>query len=127
MGAKFDEIDADKSGMLDRDEITVALKKMGKSEEDIKRELDYLDLAEIDFDGFKLLARPPPKGAAMWANLTDDELRKKFDELDTDRSGKLDRQEIAAGLRKLGRRPSEIKAELDRMQHGEVDFDGFKM
>jgi len=61
----------------------------------------------------------------------DDDLKLTFDELDTDKSGKLNRDEIRAAIKKVDPDASDDKVEemvkfADKNGDGEIDFEEFK-
>merc|ERR1711971_682588 len=62
--------------------------------------------------------------AAAFGSLSEEELKKKFDELDTDKSGKLDAQEVATALRELKVNEADIKQIIVKMGKSEIDCDG---
>merc|ERR1712048_381023 len=82
---KFDEIDTDKSGKLDEEEVAAALTQLNFDAKEIEKITLSMGKQEIDFEGFKKLA----KGEYL-ESLSDEQLREKFDEIDSDKSGKLD-------------------------------------
>jgi Ca2+-binding EF-hand superfamily protein len=53
--ATFRNIDKDGGGTVDKEEMTVALKALGKSEEVCKAMLARMPKDELDFDDFKML------------------------------------------------------------------------
>merc|ERR1712222_48547 len=55
-----------------------------------------------------------------FAKLTDEQLEEKFNEIDDDKSGKLERKEIAKALRSIGMKEKDIKKQLDSMQKPEL-------
>lgn len=79
-----------------------------------------------------MLADGPPKlgRKVLRADMSDDELRTIFDEIDTDRSGMLDVEEVDLMARRLGHEltDAQLAAAMDEMDadgSGEVDFDEF--
>merc|ERR1719238_300889 len=67
-------------------------------------------------------------GAAFggMSGLNDEQLKQKFDEIDTDKSGKLSAKEIAITLRKQKVSEADIAKVVGDLGSDEVDFDGFK-
>jgi len=63
---------------------------------------------------------------AAFGSMTDEDLKKQFDEMDQDKSGKLNAKEIATALRKLGMNETDIKQVMIKVGNEEVDFEGFK-
>jgi len=59
--AKFNEIDTDKSGMLDKEEIRKALKDLKRSDEHIEDTISKMKKDEMDFEEFKLVAAEETK------------------------------------------------------------------
>merc|ERR1712217_744475 len=66
-------------------------------------------------------------GFRNFAKSTDAELKEKFDEIDTDKNGKLSRKELSKVLRKLGKTEREIKCMYDEMGAHELTFEEFKV
>jgi len=146
--AKFDELDGDKSGKLDKDEIRKALKDLGRSDEDIEAEISKMKKDEMDFDAFRLMAKPPKKASAamgyvhsvplfgsltsafgdsMFGNMTDAELQDAFNKMDDDKSGKLSKTELAEAMRNMGKSEKTIEGVLEPMADDEeIDFAAFK-
>ncbi|CAE7828193.1 unnamed protein product, partial [Symbiodinium sp. CCMP2456] len=64
---------------------------------------------------------------SRWGQLSDEELREKFCELDADKSGKLSRQEAEDALLKLGRSVADIEKELSSWPPEEgIDLQAFR-
>ena len=57
--AAFDEIDTDRSGLLDRNELATAMRKLGKSEREVDSAMQALESSHLDFEQFKDLIVPP--------------------------------------------------------------------
>mmetsp|Transcript_6099 Transcript_6099/g.11675 ORF Transcript_6099/g.11675 Transcript_6099/m.11675 type:complete len:451 (+) Transcript_6099:75-1427(+) len=64
--------------------------------------------------------------AAAFGNLDDEHLKMKFDEIDTEKIGKLNKREVAAALRNLGLNEVDIKGITAAMGDDLIDFEGFK-
>lgn len=65
------------------------------------------------------------------ANMTEEELRKQFNEIDTDGSGAIDRTELRAALKLAKPKASDKQIEqllnmADADNSGEIDFEEFK-
>lgn len=63
---------------------------------------------------------------AAFGGLTEEELKAKFTEIDTDGGGTLDAKEVSVALRNLKMSEADIKKMTDSIGDGEVDFEGFK-
>ena len=53
-------------------------------------------------------------------------IRRAFDKVDTDKSGLLDKAEVAAALRKLKKSEDEIEMVLGSFEKEEISFEEFK-
>ncbi|CAE7478282.1 unnamed protein product [Symbiodinium natans] len=131
----FDVIDTDHSGQLmGREEISDALRELGKSQKQISRLVS--DLPEdqfLDFEGFQQLVKGK-SFASHWPwgsfsdGMTEEQLRAMFSDIDADGNGKLSREEIEQALLQLGRSHAEIDKELRKWPCEDgVDFDTFKL
>merc|ERR1712217_255299 len=65
-------------------------------------------------------------GFRNFVGCTDAELKEKFDEIDTDKNGKLSAKELSKVLRKLGKKEWEIKRIYNEMGAHELTFEEFK-
>jgi len=63
---------------------------------------------------------------AAFGSMTDEQLKAQFDEMDKDKSGKLNAKEIAAALRNLSVNEADIKQITIKVGDQELDFEGFK-
>jgi Ca2+-binding EF-hand superfamily protein len=63
---------------------------------------------------------------SAFGKMTDAELHAKFDEIDTEKLGKLNQKEVAAALRKLKLKESDIKTVTMKIGDQLIDFEGFK-
>lgn len=63
---------------------------------------------------------------AAWGGLSDEQLKAKFDELDEEKTGKINAKEIAKALRALKVSEKEIKKIKDSVGGRELDFKEFK-
>mmetsp|Transcript_106316 Transcript_106316/g.317735 ORF Transcript_106316/g.317735 Transcript_106316/m.317735 type:complete len:444 (+) Transcript_106316:75-1406(+) len=145
--AKFQELDKDKSGRLNAKEIAAGLRSLRLNEADIKKITDKVGNNELDFDSFKALVRPvanqsvhdtPVVGhftsffadsfsGAFGYNLqTEEEMKATFNKIDKDKSGSLDKGEIADALRELGRPERTIQQLIDGMEDDTLNFEEFK-
>jgi hypothetical protein len=62
-----------------------------------------------------------------WVGLTEEEIRRKFEEIDTDQSGTIDQSELEKALRDIGQSETEIQAMLARIPPGtSLEFCEFK-
>merc|ERR1719440_2594945 len=64
--------------------------------------------------------------SAAYGGMSDEGLKKKFDEIDIDHSGTLDDKKIAYAMREIGSTEADIKKVRDRMGENELDFEAFK-
>merc|ERR1712232_658958 len=64
--------------------------------------------------------------SAAYADMTDDQLKEKFDAIDTDKSGCLDAKEIGQALRDLGMKERDVRALMEKVGKDELDFAAFK-
>jgi len=123
MRKKFDELDIDSSGKLNKIEMAIALRDMGKSAAEIEEELDFMAKPEMEFDDFKEMVRNPHQQEPEYP---EEELVQKFTELDTDGSGKLNKIELAIALRDFGKPAGDIEDQLNSLGESELDFEAFK-
>mmetsp|Transcript_166695 Transcript_166695/g.405103 ORF Transcript_166695/g.405103 Transcript_166695/m.405103 type:complete len:443 (-) Transcript_166695:80-1408(-) len=144
---KFDKIDTDKSGKLDAKEIAVALRGLRVNEADIKKITDSVGTKELDFDAFKALVKPVASpsvhdtpvvghftaffadsfgGAFGFGAMNDQEIDAAFNKLDKDKSGTLDKVEIADALREMGKPERSIQELIDGMEDDTLDSKEFK-
>merc|ERR1719215_920295 len=141
---KFEELDKDKTGTLCKAEIRAALKDLGRSETEIEEEIGRMHKEELNFEDFRLMAKPPKQcskihnipgvGAftsalsnSMFGKMTDEELRDAFKKIDVDGSGKLCKKELGEAMKQLGKPERTVQGLLDSIPEGtELDFDGFK-
>lgn len=63
---------------------------------------------------------------AAFGNLTDAQLKEKFDEIDTEKLGKLNKNEISAVLRKMKMQEADIKGIAAAIGDDVIDFEQFK-
>ena len=137
----FDEIDRNRNGTLDKSEIGSALRKLGKTDQQIFYMLQDMAKDELDFDEFKALVVPPSVlrqiqsskafqgafgGLLGEGELTEEKLRQAFDAIDTDRSGQLDRDELKTAMRQLGKTDEQAAAVLSGMKRPQLNYDEFK-
>eukprot|EP00401_Gymnodinium_catenatum_P039492 CAMPEP_0117473658 /NCGR_PEP_ID=MMETSP0784-20121206/8882_1 /TAXON_ID=39447 /ORGANISM="" /LENGTH=420 /DNA_ID=CAMNT_0005267859 /DNA_START=57 /DNA_END=1319 /DNA_ORIENTATION=+ len=143
--AKFDELDTDCSGRLDKKELAIALRNLSISEEDIKKLLDSMKGDSVDFLEFKVLVRPPPKvhdvpvighfthffhktfsDAFGFDHMSEADLHAAFNKIDRNSNGTLDKTEVADALREMGRSEKMVQQLVDSMEKPELDIDDFK-
>merc|ERR1711862_707298 len=65
-------------------------------------------------------------GFVAFHGASDKELADKFKEIDTDKSGKLDKNEVGNCLRALKMKEVDIKRVRDEMGDKKIDLEGFK-
>lgn len=150
----FEVFDADKSGAIDADELSCAMKTLGFT---TKMEEIIAMIAEVDNDGSgtveykefeqmmaKLMLGPAPdddeddkkkakKSTHFKETLSEtqhQEIKQAFEAFDTDASGKIDAEELTQAMKTLGleRTPDEIKkmiADVDTSGTGEIEFPDF--
>mmetsp|Transcript_149411 Transcript_149411/g.461233 ORF Transcript_149411/g.461233 Transcript_149411/m.461233 type:complete len:435 (-) Transcript_149411:19-1323(-) len=140
----FLDADADKSGRLDRAEIPFAMRKFYKTEDEIKNSLEELK-NELSLYEFKKLIRGPKYtpsvvnyvpavGPALSTNLLaafsddipEEDQMEAFEYIDKDKSGKIDKTEVADLLRELGKSDMEVQRMIDNLHEEELEFEGFK-
>merc|ERR1712110_488207 len=63
----------------------------------------------------------------LWRDRSDEALKAAFDNLDTDKRGKLCRSEMVKALKTLGRSDAEVKEELSRSRRFSLSFEEFKV
>eukprot|EP00948_MAST-09A_sp_MAST-9A-sp1_P000646 g646.t1 len=135
----FNEFDTDGSGLLDLDEFTAMLPKLGIKVSEAKalkyfRMCDADNSGEIDLTEFKvaLYTIDPTKGNTVGFKpkdiLSPEDAFKMFDE---DQSGKLDEDEFALCLEYMGLDVSDAKQEAlfkkyDKDRSGTIEYDEFK-
>lgn len=123
----FDSVDADKSGKVDKAEMGQLIKKVIGC--DPPAELVDKIVKECDKDGSGKIEFSEFEGAldAVAVLVLIIQLRMMFDEIDTDKSGKLDKKELeqmckcAEGQGHAG----EIMKKLDMDGDGKVSFEEF--
>ncbi|CAK0899573.1 unnamed protein product [Prorocentrum cordatum] len=142
----FFEMDKDRKGVLNKDEVAAVLRKFGASEVDIAKGLEKLHGRDPNLYEFKVLMRGPKFAPSFWHNvpcvgmplsnsffrhlepevLTDKDIKEAFDQVDKTKAGKLDKTQVAECLWELGRPESQVQAAIEGMEHEEVDLEGFK-
>jgi len=139
----FLDADSDKNGKLDKQELPNAMRKLYKTEKEIKQSIEDMD-HDLTFFEFKRLIRGvkyspsnvnyvPMVGAALATNLLaafDDDVpeedqKEAFEYIDKSKNGKLDKTEVADLLRELGKSEMEIQKLIDYMPAEELDFEAF--
>merc|ERR1712072_635475 len=103
---------------------------MGKTEAEVAEILEGVT-EPVDFEGFKKLLEKKSmfdgmfKAAEKKPELTDDELKAKFEEFDKDKNGKLDKDELGKALKDLGKTDEEIEKEQGKLEEGGLDLEAF--
>jgi len=145
---KFIEIDSDGSGKLNAKEIAAGLRSLKVNEADIKQVVGQLGTKELDFDSFKALVKPvagnrsihdaPVVGhftaffadsfgnAFGFGKMTPEEMKAAFNKMDKDKSGTLEKTEIADALRELGKPERGIQKLIDGMEEESLNFTEFE-
>lgn len=137
MREAFNQVDADGNGTLDQEEVTEAMKAMGKSDDEIAELLKSVPRDGLDFAGFKQQMRSTSSTwrllefKELWSNvfkagMSEKQMREVFDQVDTDGSDTLDKEEITIAMRDMGKSEKAIRQLLDSMPQDELDFEGFK-
>jgi Ca2+-binding EF-hand superfamily protein len=149
----FFEMDKDRKGVLDKDEVSAVLRKYGAWETDITKRVEKLRGKDPNVYEFKAMFRGPKfepsflhsvpcVGAPLSNNvtrflepevLTDKDIKEAFDQVDkasvmtSRKTGKLDKTQVAECLTELGWPESRVQAACDSMQEDEeLDLEGFK-
>jgi len=146
---KFEEHDQNKDGLLCRSEIEAALLELGRPAEEIEEELKRIRSRELDFEHFRLLAKPPQKASRIHGvpvvgdvtsrlcdtlynnvpafKMSDAELSDAFHKFDLDGSRMLDKSEITSALQQLGKCEKSIHRLVGGMPaDGLLDLEAFK-
>jgi Ca2+-binding EF-hand superfamily protein len=170
MEEAFNFIDKNGNKKLDKTEIAVVLRELGKSEQQVQSYIDSLEQDELDFEGFKVMMEDKPRpyitelgglpvpnlakihdlpivgmltkfaqaatydcydwtlGQAFrtFRMLSEEDLKAKFDELDTDKKGALGAKEVAKALRELGHTERQITRMCTSVPESGLTFDDFK-
>ena len=147
----FAEIDEDRSGTIDFEELTKVLKELGTKPNDIVSIFDAINLDhkdDISFQTFRSIMRGEASGkyyrskfrtileSALKEEHNTDEIsatyksaaRRLFNSMDLDQNGFLDCHELRVLLRKLAVPEEEIAdlvASVDLDKDGSLDFDEF--
>eukprot|EP00929_Paragymnodinium_shiwhaense_P103152 TRINITY_DN66451_c0_g1_i1.p1 TRINITY_DN66451_c0_g1~~TRINITY_DN66451_c0_g1_i1.p1 ORF type:complete len:470 (+),score=183.59 TRINITY_DN66451_c0_g1_i1:164-1573(+) len=140
--AKFKELDLDGSGNLDKKEIEKLLQDLGRSEEEIKKDLARMKEDKITYDQFRLMAKAPRwqnpvhdiPGVGLltsalsdtFASMDEKELREAFEKIDADKNGKLDKVELRDVLKEMGKTDSQVETMLESLPDDYLDFEAFK-
>jgi len=125
----FNKLDANGDGHIDGKELEQLLRKLGSSPtpEDIQHILSTIDQdhdRKINFSEF-----------AKWYIGSEERLQSQvhsaFNELDSNKSGSIDREKLRNLLLRLGDRPTEgdladAMKDLDKNRDGQITFDEFK-
>eukprot|EP00928_Gymnodinium_smaydae_P067526 TRINITY_DN5051_c0_g1_i1.p1 TRINITY_DN5051_c0_g1~~TRINITY_DN5051_c0_g1_i1.p1 ORF type:complete len:505 (+),score=101.26 TRINITY_DN5051_c0_g1_i1:722-2236(+) len=140
---KFDELDVDQKGKLTREAVEKGLRDLGRTAEDIQKELGRTELSEFSFKQFRLMSKPPqvatslhslPGFGAMttvaaeaYYSLSDEELQDAFEHMDLDGNGSLCKAELTEALEGLGKSERRIHEILDPFPDDvHLDFEAFK-
>lgn len=142
----FEDVDTDRSGTLDKEEVRALTQILGRNVSDnelkaMMREMDGDGGGDIDFAEFfswwnRSNGSGSPGGGELKATLqamgdiTRADVKDAFDAVDTDRGGTLDRQEVRKLSENLGRpvddsELAKMMSEMDADGSGEVDFNEF--
>lgn len=147
----FAQIDDDRSGTIDFEELTKVLKELGTKPNDIVSIFDAINLDhkdDISFQTFRSIMRGEASGkyyrskfrtileSALKEEQNTDEIsatyksaaRRLFNSMDLDQNGSLDCHELRVLLRKLAVPEEEIAdlvASVDLDKDGSLDFDEF--
>lgn len=139
--AQFSEVDAFLNGCLDKGEVAKVLLHLRRPKDEIEALTETMpDDAKLDYNALKELLHPTPPEAwtpkmpkfakmvgGYWSGFSEEEMQQKFEELDTDGSGMLDKDELLTAMAGLGK----SEKELDSMsqvipEDKQLDFEGFK-
>jgi len=146
--AIFKKLDADGSGTLDKTELGGALRNLWYRESQIKEKLESVDGSLTCYE-FKKLVRGPKYSAGVMNNvplvgpsvsahllnifdkniseISEKDLHEAFDHIDTNKSGKLDKTELADVLRELGQSELQVQKILaDVPKDIQMDYQAFK-
>jgi Ca2+-binding EF-hand superfamily protein len=147
----FKEADSRGGGTLQKHEVAAVFRQLGMTEVQISKSSDKLyekiGGKEPSLHDFRLFLYGPKfspsplhslpfVGQALSDNLLtifDDqiirewEVKEAFDHVDKEKTGKLDKTDIAEVLRELGRPESKIQIAIDQMEEEELDYAGFKL
>ena len=125
IAAIFEELDADKSGEIDEDEIRTGLKKLGLPAGD-----DYLVdiLTSYDTDSSKTISK---EEFVAYVQNKEQAMLKVFREMDVDKSGSITSKEILKAMGNMGINASTADSKkmielLDTNKDGVITFDEFK-
>lgn len=127
---QFRAIDLDQTGLINRDELKVAIKEsdVNMTEEQIDRiidEVDYFGNQKINYTEFLMATLD------VRSFMDDNKLRAIFNQFDTDGSGSITRQNIITAMNKIGRDITqedleEIMSEHDLAKNGVITYIEFK-
>eukprot|EP00929_Paragymnodinium_shiwhaense_P104486 TRINITY_DN6894_c0_g6_i1.p1 TRINITY_DN6894_c0_g6~~TRINITY_DN6894_c0_g6_i1.p1 ORF type:complete len:998 (+),score=241.90 TRINITY_DN6894_c0_g6_i1:102-3095(+) len=135
----FNQIDADRNGALDKEELADALNRMGKSQRWISSFLAKMTEDALDFQDFCALVRYKCEGLGdecgpaipvltlCWWRDDEEEMKAQFNELGSSRRGTLSTQDVTSALQALGKSQDEIDLVLVQLPPDELDFESFKM
>lgn len=117
----FDELDQDKSGFIDAEELAVLLEKMGCSQ-DSKNVLTAMKSISRSGDG-KISFEDFSKWYLGSEVRIEVMMRRVFNKFDLDSSGTIDRQEVVTMLRSMGHNLTEFETEqiLDDIENAQAD------
>ena len=134
----FDEIDEDGSGFLDKDEVRELLAKLGMDTDPEKLDSVFFEMdndhqGEVELQEFMWWWKKAGKGLRQQMTKLKDEMnevKEIFDEIDTDASGELHRDEVQSLLTMLGvklniEEMDSTMKDLDADGSGEVNFTEF--
>ncbi|KAL7670614.1 hypothetical protein ACOME3_005548 [Neoechinorhynchus agilis] len=128
----FKQLDKDGSGRIEKPELGAGIKSLGfeMDEKDIGQMFDCIDKnhdGTLDFDEFKKVACI---AKCEIEHIEHDAIKNLFEQLDTDKSKKLDKHEVKSGLEKMGVKIPDDKFEhffgiIDTDKSGHIDFREF--
>lgn len=118
----FKKFDKNNDGQLGGEEIRNMMIYIGRSEADAQHLIEIADENKDGVISVEEFAVVRNLGKLSTGNI--DDLKELFDSFDTDKSGKIDKAELAKGLEFLSEEAAQkILAEVDQNHDGQIDFD----
>ncbi|KAL7674158.1 hypothetical protein ACOME3_000438 [Neoechinorhynchus agilis] len=128
----FERLDNDKSGSIEKCDLALGLKNLGLNldEKDFEQIFAFMDKnldGKLDFEEFKKVTEI---AEFQTKNFERNATKDLFEQLDTDKSGKLDFLEVQRGLTKMGLKMSNddflrLFDVMDVDKSGHIDFEEF--
>ncbi|KAL7671495.1 hypothetical protein ACOME3_006391 [Neoechinorhynchus agilis] len=131
--SNFDRLDLNKSDSIEMKELLTGLSNMGMivSEENVKRVFDATDRNHNGLIDFNEFCRVTNVVKAQLEKMNEAKIIQVFRDLDTDKSGRLNYEEVKNGLKEMGidKEDDDIRQcfdNFDTNKSGQLELDEFK-